>query len=154
MHRAGLATQPISLHRGDGLRLTDAYLTAVVRCAPPKNKPTAGEIARCAPFLERELQLLPRVRVILALGRIAFDGCRRLLRARGADLRGVRFAHGASYQFGRGLPALVACYHPSRQNTNTGKLTEPMLDRIFQIVRTMGGTEEIPRFRGRGNRRV
>lgn len=136
MHRAGFATQPRSVRRGDGLRLRRAYLTAPVRCAPPENKPTRGEIARCAPFLVRELALLPRTVIVLALGRIAFDVCRRFLRDRGADLRGVRFAHGAYYDLGRGTPALVACYHPSRQNTNTGKLTEAMLDEVFQTVRS------------------
>ncbi len=137
MYRTGFASQPASLHRGDGLRLLRAYMTAPVRCAPPKNKPTPAEISRCLPFLERELALLPRVRVILALGRIAFDVCRRILTHRGADLRGARFAHGALYERGAGLPALVACYHPSRQNTNTGKLTEAMLDRVFRKARAI-----------------
>lgn len=135
MHRAGLANQPVSVRREDGLRFHRAYVTAPVRCAPPKNKPAREEIARCTPFLARELALLPRVGVILALGRIAFDVCRRLLRERGADLRGVRFAHGAYYDLGESYPAFVACYHPSRQNTNTGKLTEAMLDQVFRTVR-------------------
>ncbi len=151
MYRAGFATQPTSLHRGDGLRLLGAYVTAPVRCAPPENKPTREEMTRCAPFLEREFSLLTRVRVILALGRIAFDVCRRRLEARGADLRGVRFAHGACYHLGPGVPALVACYHPSRQNTNTGKLTQAMLDRVFQTVRQiLSATEPVtPRGDGR-----
>ncbi len=137
MYRAGFASQPTSLHRGDGLRLLRAYLTAPVRCAPPQNKPTRAEIARCLPFLERELALLPRARVIVALGRIAFDVCRRLLASRGADLRGARFAHGASYDPGSALPVVLACYHPSRQNTNTGKLTEAMLDSVFERARAI-----------------
>ncbi len=136
MCRAGFANRPRSVRRGDGLRLLGAYLTAPVRCAPPQNRPTRQEIARCTPFLARELALLPRTRVILALGRIAFDVCRRLLRERGADLRGVRFTHGAYYDLGAGRPALMVCYHPSRQNTNTGRLTEAMLDRVFRTVRT------------------
>jgi uracil-DNA glycosylase len=136
MHRAGFASQPRSVRRGDGLRLLGAYLTAPVRCAPPQNRPTREEINRCTPFLARELALLPRIRVILALGRIAFIVCRRLIREQGADLRGARFAHGAYYDLGAGCPALVACYHPSRQNTNTGRLTEAMLDQVFQTVRT------------------
>ena len=149
MHRAGFASQPTSAHRDDGLRLWGAYITAPVRCAPPKNKPTRAEIARCTPFLEREIALLPRVRVILALGHVAFDVCRRLLKARGADLTGTRFAHGASYHTGAELPALVACYHPSRQNTNTGKLTEVMLDQVFQTVRAViAGAKPVPRPRG------
>ncbi len=155
MHRAGFANQPTSLRRGDGLLLIGAYVTAPVRCAPPKNRPTSEEIARCTPFLERELALLPRVRVILALGRVAFDTCRRLLRARGVSLQGVQFAHGACYRLGAALPVLVACYHPSRQNTNTGKLTEAMLDRVFQTVRmAITDPERIAALRGGGNDRV
>jgi len=137
MHRAGFANQPTSVHRNDGLRLHRAYLTAPVRCAPPQNKPARQEIARCLPFLERELALFPRVRVIVALGQIAFDICRRLLQARGADLGGMRFAHGALYELGPDYPVLMACYHPSRQNTNTGKLTEGMLNRVFQTARSV-----------------
>ncbi len=135
LYRAGFSTQPTSVHRRDGLRLREAYVTAVVRCAPPQNRPTPAEIARCLPFLERELALLPHVEVIVALGRVAFDACRALLRRRGARVQGLRFAHGAAYRLGPGLPVLVASYHPSRQNTNTGKLTEAMLDRVFQRVR-------------------
>ena len=137
MHRAGFASQPTSLRRGDGLRLLGAYMTAPVRCAPPGNKPTARELARCLPYLEREVAVLRDVRVLVALGRIAFDVCRRLLRRSGADLRGVSFGHGACYEFGGGRPALVASYHPSRQNTNTGKLTEPMLDAVFRAARAL-----------------
>ncbi len=137
MYNAGFANQPTSRDRGDGLQLHGAYLTAPVRCAPPQNKPTRDEISRCVPFLARELDLLPRIRVLVALGRIAFDVCRRLLRDRGADLHGVQFAHGASYRLRSDLPALLACYHPSRQNTNTGRLTEAMLDRVFETARAM-----------------
>jgi uracil-DNA glycosylase family 4 len=137
MHRAGFASQPTSTDRRDGLRLPGAYLTAPVRCAPPKNKPTPEEIARCLPFLERELALLTRVRVIVALGRVAFDVCRRLLEARGAGLRGARFAHAAHYDLGPDHPALLLSYHPSRQNTNTGKLTQAMLDEVFRKARAI-----------------
>ena len=137
MHRAGFANQPISVRRGDGLRLHRAYITATVRCAPPDNKPTPAEVTRCRPFLERELALLPRIRVILALGRLGFDACRRLLAARGAEVRGLRFAHGAVYPLGAGYPTVIVSYHPSRQNTNTGKLTEQMLDRVFETARRL-----------------
>ncbi|HLN14621.1 MAG TPA: uracil-DNA glycosylase [bacterium] len=137
MHRAGFANQPTSLHRDDGLRLRGAYLTAPVRCAPPANKPTRGELERCLPYLEREVRLLRDVRVLMALGRIAFEVCRRLLRGWGAEVRGVSFGHGACYEFGPGRPALIASYHPSRQNTNTGKLTEPMLDQVFRAARSL-----------------
>ena len=144
MHRAGFANQPISLRREDGLRLDRAYITAAVRCAPPENKPTPREIARCAPFLEREAALLPDVGVILALGRIGFEACRRMLAARGAPVRGLRFAHGAVHPLGPSFPTIVACYHPSRQNTNTGRLTEEMLDRVFETIRGLlaGATSE------------
>jgi uracil-DNA glycosylase len=137
MHRAGFASQPTSVRRGDGLRLVGAYVTAPVRCAPPMNKPASEEIAHCVPFLERELALLARVRVVVALGRIGFDICRRLFAARGASTRSLRFAHGAVYDLGPAGPVLIASYHPSRQNTNTGKLTEPMLDAVFQRARAL-----------------
>jgi uracil-DNA glycosylase family 4 len=137
MHRAGFANRPTSVRRGDGLRLVDAYLTAPVHCAPPMNKPSRAEIARCLPFLERELELLRRVRVIVALGRIGFDVCRRVLAARGAETRSLRFGHGAVYDLRPRGPVLIASYHPSRQNTNTGKLTEQMLDAVFQRARAV-----------------
>jgi uracil-DNA glycosylase len=135
MHRAGFASRPTSVRRNDGLRLRGAYITAVLRCAPPDNRPRPQEIARCARFLAREAALLTRVRVIVALGQIGFAACRRLLRSLGAPVRGMRFAHGAVHDPGPGLPVLVASYHPSRQNTNTGRLTEAMLDSVFQTVR-------------------
>ncbi len=142
MFRAGFANQPASVHRGDGLRLVDAYLTAPVRCAPPDNKPRPGEIRRCVPYLERELALLPRVEVVVALGRIGFDVCRRILAARGIPTRSLRFAPGAVHDLRPNGPVLIASYHPSRQNTNTGRLTEPMLDSVFQQARAVleGGT--------------
>jgi uracil-DNA glycosylase family 4 len=137
MYRAGFANQPNSDHREDGLRLNDAYLTAIARCAPPKNRPTSEEQANCLPYLVRELALMPSIRVVLALGKIAFDGVRRLLRKDGVDTSGMAFSHGACYTSRSSLPALVASYHPSRQNTNTGRLTNAMLDEIFEQVRTL-----------------
>jgi uracil-DNA glycosylase family 4 len=137
LHRAGFANQPNSDHRNDGLRLKDAYLTAVVRCAPPKNRPTGEEQANCLPFLARELQQLPSVRVVLALGKIAFDGYRRLLRQQHVDVPAMAFSHGACYTLQPSLPALVASYHPSRQNTNTGRLTDAMLDEVFERIGKM-----------------
>lgn len=141
MHRAGFANQPTSVRRGDGLRLIDAYLTAPVRCAPPMNKPAPAEIARCLPFLERELALLRRVRVVVALGRIGFDVCRRVFASRGAPARSLRFGHGAVYDLRPRGPVFIASYHPSRQNTNTGKLTESMLDAVFGRARAVLETE-------------
>lgn len=135
MHRAGFATQPTSVRRDDGLRLVRAYLTAVVRCAPPENRPQPTEIARCAPFLLREWTLLTAIRVVVPLGQIAFEACRRLLRTLGAPVAGMRFAHGAVYALGDQFPTVMCSYHPSRQNTNTGRLTEAMLDEVFQAVR-------------------
>ena len=141
MYRAGFASQPASVRRGDGLRLIDAYLTAPVHCAPPMNKPAPAEIARCLPFLEREIALLRRVRIVVALGHIAFDVCRRVFAARGAATRSLRFGHGAAYDLRPHGPVLIASYHPSRQNTNTGKLTEPMLDAVFERARAILETE-------------
>ncbi len=131
LHRAGFANQPSSDHIDDDLQLHDAYLTAIARCAPPKNRPSSKELANCLPYLARELALMPSVRVVLVLGRIAFDGYRRLLRQRGVDLPAMDFSHGACYTSPSSLPAMVASYHPSRQNTNTGRLTDAMLDDVF-----------------------
>ena len=128
LHRAGLATKPVSERRGDDLRLLDTYLTATVRCAPPANKPTPGERDNCLPYLERELELLARCRAILALGSFGWDGTLRALRALGAEIPRPRprFGHEAEVRVGRWT--LVGSYHPSQQNTFTGTLTEPMLD--------------------------
>ncbi len=142
LYRAGFANQPTASHRGDGLELRDVFITAVVRCVPPKNKPTAQEIATCLPYMGREMDLLPRLRVIVALGRIAFDGTLRLLRQRGHEIPRLSFAHGRVYELGEGLPYLVASYHPSRQNTQTGRLTQEMFDRVWQTVRALLPPEE------------
>ncbi len=134
LHRAGLANQAGSTHRGDGLLLRDTYITAAVRCAPPQNKPTPQQRAACLPYLDREIDALPALRVIVTLGKLADDTVHRLLRSR-AELVGERaaFAHCAQTHYSRGNRPItvLASYHPSRQNTNTGVLTEPMLDAIF-----------------------
>ncbi len=139
LHRAGFASQPTSEHRDDGLRLRNAYLTATVRCAPPDNRPTRDEMANCAGYLRRELVLLSRVRVIVALGQIAFTQILALAAERGTAVPRPRprFAHGASYVLPEraGAVELIASYHPSRQNTQTGRLTEAMLDAIFTRAR-------------------
>jgi uracil-DNA glycosylase family 4 len=131
LHRAGYANRPASERRGDGLRLRDAYVTAVVRCAPPANKPTPGERDNCLPYLERELELLERCRVIVALGAFGWDGVLRSARALGAEVSKPRprFGHGAEADLGRW--ALLGCFHPSQQNTFTGRLTVPMIDAAF-----------------------
>jgi uracil-DNA glycosylase family 4 len=143
MHRAGFANIPTSRSADDGLRLHDAFIAAAVRCAPPGNKPTPEEILECLPHLEAEVAALPRVRVVLALGRIAFDAYLRLLARRGTVFRPKpRFEHGAAIAISRTL-TLVGSYHPSRQNTNTGKLTGRMLDDVFgraaRIIRKRTG---------------
>jgi len=138
MHAAGFANQPRSHDARDGLVLCDAYIAAAVRCAPPGNKPTPGEIAACRPHLVAEFDALPRVRVLLALGRIAFVACLSLLAGRCATPRPrPAFGHGVVHDFGRDVPALVASYHPSRQNTNTGKLTPQMLADVFRTARRL-----------------
>jgi len=140
LYRAGFANQPTSIRRGDGLKLTGAYIAAAVRCAPPANKPLPSEIRNCKPYLERELDLL-RPRAVLALGGIAFNTYLKLLKERGLIKRraSYNFRHGASYQLpgGPGAPGphLFASYHPSQQNTFTGKLTEVMLLRLLRQIR-------------------
>ncbi len=133
LHRTGFASQPNATHREDGLALHDAYITAVVRCAPPANKPAPGEIANCVPFLDRELAGLERVRVVVCLGRVAFDGYLNYLKRRGLLSRknGYTFAHGARYPLPDGK-ILLSSYHPSQQNTQTGKLTESMFQKVFE----------------------
>ena len=137
LHRAGFASQPTSVGRDDGLRLTGCYVTCVVRCAPPKNRPTPAERDACLPFLDRELALLRRVRVVVALGGFAWDGVLRALAARGAEHPAPRprFGHAAEVALGPYL--LIGCYHPSQQNTFTGRLTEADLDRVFARVRAL-----------------
>jgi uracil-DNA glycosylase family 4 len=128
LHRAGLANQASSESAGDGLRLSGAYVTATVRCAPPANRPTPVERDTCLPFLERELALLERCRTILALGSFGWDGALRALRALGAELPRPRPRFGHEALAAVGEWTLVGSYHPSQQNTFTGRLTEEMLD--------------------------
>jgi uracil-DNA glycosylase family 4 len=136
LHGEGFASQPTSTHRTDGLTLRDAFITAAVRCAPPDNKPTPGEFAACRAFLLRELALLRRVRVVVALGKLAFDAY--LVARSEMGLEAVRprpaFAHGAAYALPDGV-TFIASYHPSRQNTQTGRLTRLMLSTVFRSAR-------------------
>jgi len=135
LHRAGFANIPTSHHPDDGLNLRDAYIAAAVRCAPPDNKPTAKEIANCLPHLEAEIDALPRVRVVVSLGRIAFEAYLRLLRRRTIVVhQRPEFGHGTAHHLPNGQ-TLIGCYHPSRQNTNTGRLTTRMMDEVFDRVR-------------------
>jgi uracil-DNA glycosylase family 4 len=134
LHKAGFANQPESRHRDDGLRLRDCYVTAAVRCAPPQNKPLPKEIANCRRYLFRELELLKRVRVIIALGRLAFDAALTSVGFDESPKRRPKFGHAAEFKLS-GEVTLIASFHPSQQNTFTGKLTEPMFDRVFSRAR-------------------
>jgi len=134
LHRAGYANIPTSQHRDDGLTLRDAYIAAAVRCAPPDNKPTPEEIGNCLPHLAAEIEALSRVRIVVALGRIAFDAYLQLLKRRGQVVRPrPLFGHGMAHRLPN-AQMLIGCYHPSRQNTNTGKLTAEMMDDVFRLA--------------------
>lgn len=142
LHRAGFATRPDAVNRNDGLKLRDALITAAVRCAPPQNKPTPQELRNCLPYLLEEFDALPRLRAMIALGAVAFGTILKLLRERGFDFEPTAFGHGAelSASGGRRIVTVIASYHPSRQNTNTGKLTAPMFDAIFARAREVLAT--------------
>jgi len=141
LYQTGLASQPTSVSRDDGQRLRGVYITASARCAPPDNKPTPEEIRNCRPYLERELALLDQVRVVVALGKIAFDDYLDLLKQRGAisSRSAFAFGHNRRFETGAGLPVLVSSYHPSQQNTSTGKLTEKMLLDVFRNAKKLAG---------------
>jgi uracil-DNA glycosylase family 4 len=147
LYRAGFANQPTSSHRGDGLALTDIYIAAAARCAPPDNKPTPEELATCRPYLEREIALLDRVQVIVALGRIGFEAFLKVYEGRpgfaGRTALLAQFAHAAVLPLGPGLPTAVTSYHPSRQNTQTGRLTLAMFDRVWERVRELLGPNPV-----------
>ena len=135
LHRAGFANIPTSHHPQDGLELSDAFIAAAVRCAPPDNKPTPEEIANCLPHLDAEIAALPRVRIVVALGRIGFDAYLGLLRQRGLVVKPKpAFGHARAHTLPNGH-TLIGCYHPSRQNTNTGKLTPKMMDKVLRLAR-------------------
>jgi uracil-DNA glycosylase family 4 len=137
LHRTGFANRAESVGRNDGLELRGAYITASAHCAPPDNRPTPEEIRNCRPFLERELDLLDEARVVVALGKIAFDSYLAALKARGAiaSAAGFVFGHGRECRPVEGGPLLLASYHPSQQNTSTGRLTEEMLTAVFRRAR-------------------
>jgi uracil-DNA glycosylase family 4 len=145
LHRAGLASQPTSTAKDDGLRLIDAFITLAARCAPPANRPTPVELETCRPFLVRELALLPRLRVVVALGRIAWDAVVRSAVDLGAAAARPRpaFGHGARVRLGRLV--LIGSYHPSQQNTHTGRLTAAMLDDVLGAARRELETKPPPR---------
>jgi uracil-DNA glycosylase family 4 len=136
LYTFGFCNQPTSIHRDDGLRLKDAYIAAAVRCAPPANRPTLEEFDRCRPYLVQELKLLRNIRVVVALGKIAFDSFLKAYQESGGVIPRPRpqFSHGGSVQLNKGL-TLIGCYHPSQQNTFTGKLTREMFHEVFKKVR-------------------
>jgi uracil-DNA glycosylase family 4 len=139
MFDTGFASQPTSTSREDGLKLFDAYISAAVRCVPPDNKPLPQEIRSCRPYLERELDLLKNVRVIIALGRLAFDAYLTILQEQSKISRRSQFTfgHNLEHRTGDGEPTLISSYHPSQQNTSTGKLTEVMLQSVFVRARRL-----------------
>lgn len=135
LHRAGFANQPTAQHRDDGLELKDLYIAAAVRCAPPDNKPLPEEIAACRPFLNEEIALLGNLQGFVALGRIAFDWLCNWYRAKGVDTARLDFNHALLQTPGPSLPWLLTSYHPSRQNTQTGRLTAAMFDQVWEMAR-------------------
>jgi uracil-DNA glycosylase family 4 len=139
LYQTGFANQPASRRRDDGLALTGAYITAPVRCAPPGNKPLPSEIRTCRQYLERELDLLTRVRVVVVLGQIAMRVYLSILKDRRvvSSIASLRFGHGMEYKLGAGHPVLLCSYHPSQQNTSTGKLTASMLQAVFARARKL-----------------
>jgi uracil-DNA glycosylase family 4 len=141
LYETGFASQPTSVSRDDGLTLRDIYITASARCAPPENKPTPEELRNCRPYVERELDLLPNLRVVVALGRIAFDQYLQILKSRGviSSRAPFVFAHNRRFQPAPKSPVLISSYHPSQQNTSTGKLTEEMLLAVFWNARKAAG---------------
>lgn len=140
LHRAGFANQPHSHALYDGLTLRRVYITAICRCVPPDNKPTSQEIQNCRPYLEQEIALFPQLKGFVALGNYAFQWLVQWYRQHGEnDTREWQFAHNAFYALQNGLPWLLASYHPSRQNTQTGRLTQPMFDEVWKRVNSLLG---------------
>jgi uracil-DNA glycosylase family 4 len=157
MYETGFASQPTSVSRDDGLQLYGARIAASAHCAPPDNKPTPDELRNCRSWLEGELDLFPDLRVVIALGRIAFDGYLSILKERGLIARRAdyTFGHHRIHPLGEGLPVLISSYHPSQQNTSTGKLTEPMLTAVFLSAReivdqNLAGASLLPGLAGAG----
>jgi uracil-DNA glycosylase len=137
LFETGFASQPESVSRNDGMKLTGAYIAAAVRCAPPENKPNPDEFRNCRPFLERELDLMKNLRVVVALGKIAFDTYLGILRDRGVirNRSAFVFGHNREFRIAPAVPVLISSYHPSQQNTSTGKLTAEMLRDVFERAR-------------------
>lgn len=132
LHKAGFASQSESTSKNDGLKLKDMLISAVCRCAPPQNKPNREEIANCLPYLMQEIELMKNLQGFVALGRIGFENILKIYRSRGMMSARFEFKHDMMYTLGEGLPWLLVSYHPSRQNTQTGRLTTGMFDRIWE----------------------
>jgi uracil-DNA glycosylase len=142
LHRAGFANQPHANHSGDGLALRNAFITAICRCVPPQNRPKAAEIRNCLPWLAAEIDLLPNLQGFVALGRMAFDTLLRLYQPNLDQQPKPTFGHNTFYQLGEGSPWLLASYHPSQQNTLTGRLTKAMFDAVWDRVKEVLGSRE------------
>jgi uracil-DNA glycosylase family 4 len=143
LHWTGFANRPESAWRGDGLELRDAYITCAAHCAPPDNKPTPGELHNCRPWLNRELELLTEVKVVVTLGKLAFDAYAAVLKDRGLAVNRAKFpfVHNRLHAL---EPPVITSYHPSQQNTSTGRLTEPMLRDVFLAARAICGPAAVP----------
>ena len=141
MYQAGLANQPLSDHREDGLEYTGAYVCAAVRCVPPGDRPTPEEQRTCLPYLAREMRALPNLRVVLALGQIAFQAALRAMGELGVERPRAKFGHGAVYELGAEVPLLVGCYHPSPRNTNTGRLNMEQLVDTLKTAKALAEEE-------------
>jgi len=137
LYQAGFANQPQSTNRDDGLALSDMLVSAVCRCVPPDNKPSREEVANCLPYLVQEIELMANLQGFVALGRIGFENVLGIYRAKGVSIQRQDFKHGAIYRLGKGFPWMVASYHPSQQNTQTGRLTVEMFDQIWQTAKSL-----------------
>jgi len=135
LFRAGFANQPSADHIDDGLKLKDIFITAICRCVPPNNRPYVAEIKNCLPWLEAEINLLKNLQGFVALGKIAFDGIQRMYKMQDIEIPDMKFVHNNFYELGQELPWLLSSYHPSQQNTATGRLTEEMFDEIWQRIK-------------------
>ena len=134
LHRAGFANQATAVQRGDGLVLKDIFISAVCRCVPPDNKPTRSEKQNCLPYLQMEIELLNHLEGMVALGRIGFEGIQSIYKSLGKNIPRLTFGHNNLHRLGEGLPWVITSYHPSRQNTQTGRLTESMFDAVWEQV--------------------
>ncbi|WP_078596631.1 uracil-DNA glycosylase [Evansella clarkii] len=135
LYRHGFSNQERSFSKDDSLELNDVFITNVVKCAPPKNKPDASEFSACSGFLEKEIQAMENLEVILAFGGQAFERTKRVLRKMGADVSAAKFGHGVKFEFGAGFPVLMGSYHTSQYNINTRRITPEMLDDVFEKVK-------------------